>query len=138
MTTQTKSEIPTGWTLHTRKKIFTTPVVDIYSGPVHCKRSKAEKTFYYLDFPDWVNVIATTSEDDLILIRQFRYGTRKEEIEIPGGVIEAGESPVAAGCRELARRMRLLRDHCPDYRQGLPKPRDSEQYLLYGFWLRRR
>ena len=84
-----------------REKVLETPVVNIYSGPVQCKRNGVEKTFYFLDFPDWVNVIALTPDLEIILVRQFRFGTGKDELEIPGGVIETGEDPVTAGCREL-------------------------------------
>lgn len=54
-----------------------------------------------LDFPGWVNVVALTPEREMILIRQFRYGSNKMEIEIPGGMINDHENPVDAGCREL-------------------------------------
>jgi 8-oxo-dGTP pyrophosphatase MutT (NUDIX family) len=35
------------------------------------------------------------------MIRQFRFGTASEVLEIPGGMIDAGESPLAAAMREL-------------------------------------
>jgi len=34
-------------------------------------------------------------------VRQFRYGINDFSLEVPGGVIDAGEDPVAAGVREL-------------------------------------
>ena len=54
-----------------------------------------------LKAPDWVNVIAVTPENDMVLVRQFRYGMNDFSLEIPGGVMEKGEDPVAAGVREL-------------------------------------
>ena len=51
--------------------------------------------------PDWVNVIALTTARELVLVRQFRYGTDEFSLEIPGGMIDPGEDPVAAGLREL-------------------------------------
>lgn len=110
-----------GWQLYPEKKVLETPVVNIYSGPVRCKRSGIKRTFYHLDFPDWVNIIALTPEHNILLIRQFRYGTRKEELEIPGGVIEKGENPVNAGCRELleecgytGQKARIIGKVCPN------------------------
>jgi 8-oxo-dGTP pyrophosphatase MutT (NUDIX family) len=38
----------------------------------------------------------------LVLVRQFRFGIHDFSLEVPGGVIESGEDPVAAGVRELA------------------------------------
>lgn len=57
--------------------------------------------FVYLDSPDWVNVIALTPDRDVVLIEQYRHGTDEVTLEIPGGMVDAGEEPLAAGVREL-------------------------------------
>ncbi|HWA84964.1 MAG TPA: NUDIX hydrolase [Opitutus sp.] len=60
-----------------------------------------EQDFVVIDAPDWVNVIALTPERRMVLVRQFRYGVNEFSLEIPGGMIEAGEEPLIAGVREL-------------------------------------
>ena len=60
-----------------------------------------EKDFVVVRAPDWVNVLALTPDGALVLVRQFRFGIDTFSLEIPGGVMEAGEDPVAAGLREL-------------------------------------
>lgn len=60
-----------------------------------------EGEFYYLNSRDWVVVIARTVEGDLILVRQFRWGSDALSWELPGGIIDAGEDPIEAGLREL-------------------------------------
>jgi ADP-ribose pyrophosphatase len=60
-----------------------------------------EGEFFVLDTNDWVNVLALTSDDKIILVRQFRYGSKEHSLEPPGGVVERGEDPVVAGLREL-------------------------------------
>ena len=57
--------------------------------------------FVYLDSRDWVNVIALTAERQVVLIEQFRHGTAEVTLEIPGGMVDPGEKPLAAGVREL-------------------------------------
>ena len=57
--------------------------------------------FFVLESADWVNVIALTPDGQLVMIEQFRHGSEKVELEIPGGLIDLGESPVAAAVREL-------------------------------------
>ena len=57
--------------------------------------------FVYLDSADWVNVIALTDDEQVVLIEQFRHGTAEVTLEIPGGLIDPGEVPLAAGVREL-------------------------------------
>ena len=54
-----------------------------------------------LETPDWVNVVAFTPERRLVVVRQYRFGTRAVTTEIPGGVIDPGEEPLAAARREL-------------------------------------
>ena len=79
---------------HTR--IFDVQSVDYQ----HPHRAKAQD-FSVISAPDWVNVIALTPERHLVLVRQFRYGTDDFSVEIPGGVMDAGEAAIAAGRREL-------------------------------------
>lgn len=54
--------------------------------------------------PDFVNVVALTEHEgvpSLVLVRQWRFGQRDFSISLPGGLVDAGESPLAAGLREL-------------------------------------
>jgi len=60
-----------------------------------------EQDFFVINAPDWVNVIAVTPDEQLVLVRQFRYGIDEFSVEIPGGVIDPGEDCIAAGLREL-------------------------------------
>ena len=46
-------------------------------------------------------MIPLTSDNDVVLIRQYRHGTRTITLEIPGGVIEGNDSPEEAARREL-------------------------------------
>ena len=64
-------------------------------------RTEREHDFYVLDVPDWVNVVAVTPDQKVVLIEQFRFGTAALTLEIPGGMIDPGEDPVAAARREL-------------------------------------
>lgn len=54
-----------------------------------------------LETPDWVNVVAYTEDRRLVVVRQFRFGPARVTTEIPGGVIDPGESPEDAARREL-------------------------------------
>ena len=60
-----------------------------------------EGEFFVLNTNDWVNVLALTPDEKIVLVRQFRYGSKEQSLEPPGGVVERGEDPVVAGLREL-------------------------------------
>ncbi|MEE4242946.1 MAG: NUDIX hydrolase [Desulfopila sp.] len=81
--------------------ILQTRVGRVVSAAVQNRRTGKTETFYRFLFSDWVNIIALTSQHEIVLIRQFRYGSGRVELEIPGGAIENGESPLEAGQREL-------------------------------------
>ncbi len=61
----------------------------------------AESTFFVIENPDWVNIIGVTTDDKIVLIEQFRHGTEEIILEIPGGMIDKGESPETAARREF-------------------------------------
>lgn len=54
-----------------------------------------------LDSGDTVAVVAVTEDGRIVLARQFRPGPMKVMAELPGGFVDAGESPAAAAAREL-------------------------------------
>ncbi|HXT38385.1 MAG TPA: NUDIX hydrolase [Candidatus Angelobacter sp.] len=65
-------------------------------------RTGQESEFFVIDCVDWVNVIAVTPDDHLVMVEQYRHGTNTVELEIPGGMIDGNDaSPAVAGVREL-------------------------------------
>lgn len=57
--------------------------------------------YYVLEYPNWVNIVALTNENKVILVKQYRHGAGKEFLEIPGGVIDEGEDALTAAKREM-------------------------------------
>ena len=56
---------------------------------------------YVLESGHWVNVLALTPQQQVVLIRQYRFGTGEDTLEIPGGLVDPGETPFEAAQREL-------------------------------------
>ena len=54
-----------------------------------------------LEVPPWVNVVALTGARELVLVRQYRFGTESISLEIPGGMVDRGEDQRGAAEREL-------------------------------------
>lgn len=57
--------------------------------------------FYQIVAPHWVNIIAV-HHHCIVMIRQFRIGIEDYVLELPGGIVDEGESILVAGQRELA------------------------------------
>lgn len=66
-----------------------------------CPRTGQEHDFYVLESPDWINVIPLTPDNQVVMVRQYRHGTREITLEIPGGLADAGDTAEDAARREL-------------------------------------
>lgn len=64
-------------------------------------RGGREHDFFVIDAPDWVNIIPLTPEREVVLIEQYRHGSDELTLEIPGGMVDPGETPKKAAAREL-------------------------------------
>ena len=53
-------------------------------------------------------VLAVTPQDEIYLVKQFRYAMGEEIWELPAGKLEAGEDPFEAAKRELAEECGVL------------------------------
>ncbi|MDP6461423.1 MAG: NUDIX hydrolase [Gemmatimonadota bacterium] len=73
----------------------------IFSHRARSPRTGEERKITVVDSNDWVNVVAITPDAEVVLVRQFRHGVEAVTLEIPGGLVDAGEDPAAAGVREL-------------------------------------
>ncbi|HEY0909111.1 MAG TPA: NUDIX hydrolase, partial [Bradyrhizobium sp.] len=57
--------------------------------------------YYVLEYPPWTHVVALTEADEIVLVRQYRHAARRSFLELPGGMVDAGETPIEAARREL-------------------------------------
>ncbi len=60
-----------------------------------------EAVFTRLLCPEWINVIALTTEGEFLAVEQYRHGCNQATLEIVGGVCDPGEAPLESARREL-------------------------------------
>ena len=91
------------WKIENEKLVCRYPIFSLYEMESRSAIDANKKgSFVYLDCPDWVNVIALTSDHEVVFVEQYRHGFRDITLEIPGGLCEEGESIIETGLRELA------------------------------------
>ncbi|MDE3253139.1 MAG: NUDIX hydrolase [Bacteroidota bacterium] len=57
--------------------------------------------YYIVEVPDWCNTVVITEDEKMILVRQYRYPVNQTTLELPGGIMEKGETPLSAAKREM-------------------------------------
>src|SRR3569833_2220996 len=57
--------------------------------------------YYVLEYGSWVNAIAITEQNKVLMVTQYRHAADIISLEIPGGVVDEGETPLQALRREL-------------------------------------
>jgi ADP-ribose pyrophosphatase len=99
------------------KTIRSTPIGDfrifkLRSDVKISPRTGKEHDFFVLDSVNWVNIVAVTPDQRLVMVEQYRHGSNTVELEIPGGMMDAGETdPVATAVRELREETGYAGDH---------------------------
>lgn len=64
-------------------------------------RNGVTEKMIVLDTPDATNVVAVTREQEILFVRQYRFGISADTLELPGGIVDAGETHKEAAPREL-------------------------------------
>lgn len=72
---------------------------------IHREKALSPRTnkigqFYTIDTNDWVNIIPMTTDNEVVMIRQYRHGSKEITFEIPGGLVDEKDHREAA-LREL-------------------------------------
>ncbi|MBC2596289.1 NUDIX hydrolase [Ruficoccus amylovorans] len=88
--------VPGDENLHAQCKVY-----DVYKRHYRHPGDGRSGDFYIIHCNDWVQTVPLTEDGQVILVRQYRFGTQALSWEVPGGIIDDGEEPVAAGLREL-------------------------------------
>jgi ADP-ribose pyrophosphatase len=89
------------------EKISSRPLADYRIFKLRTDRAISPRTqqphdFIVMDSVNWVNVVPTTPDGQIVMIEQYRHGSGTVELEIPGGMMDPQDSsPESAAVREL-------------------------------------
>ena len=89
------------WKVLRSEYLFRRPWLTARRDEVQLPDGRINPEYYVLEYPDWVNIIAITTDGHYVMERQYRHGAGRTDYELPCGVMEAGETPLEAARREL-------------------------------------
>ncbi len=78
--------------------------------------------FHLLGGPSWSAVLCVTEAGQVPLVRQYRHGMAGTSLELPAGVIDAEEQPIAAARRELREETGFESAHIEALATLVPEP----------------
>ncbi|MBV8728078.1 MAG: NUDIX hydrolase [Candidatus Eremiobacteraeota bacterium] len=81
--------------------------------------------YYVRETRGFSSVFALTTDNRVVLVRQFKYGIGRTVLELPSGFIDEGESPQEAAVRELAEETGYVADSMDLTRTFVPDPTNS-------------
>ena len=87
------------WTVQRRELLLQTPVFGLYEQSERAANGVTGK-YIAMDAPSWVMVVPVVGES-FVTVRQWRHAAQRLTVELPGGVVDPGETPEAAARREL-------------------------------------
>jgi 8-oxo-dGTP pyrophosphatase MutT (NUDIX family) len=89
------------WKLLNSEYLVDAPWLKVAKETCELPNGKVIDDFYTLWQPDWVLILARTTEGKWVMTEQYRHGTGKIALEFPAGIIDKGETPEQAALREL-------------------------------------
>ncbi|HEX2532147.1 MAG TPA: NUDIX hydrolase [Chitinophagaceae bacterium] len=89
------------WNVLSSEYLHREPWLTIRKDSCETPAGKKIPAFYVNEYPEWVNAFALTEEGEVVMVRQYRHGVGRVDLELPGGVAEEGEDMQEACAREL-------------------------------------
>ena len=92
---------PRPWQVDTSEYIHRLPWFTVRKDAIRMESGGVIPDYFVFEYPNWVNVVAVTTDGQLVLIRQYRHGIAGVHYELCAGVVDPGEDPLVAAQREL-------------------------------------
>lgn len=124
------------WKLLSSEYICKEPWATLRKDTCELPDGRINDHYYVLEYPDWVNMVGITEQNELLVIKQYRHGAGMLSLEIPAGTMEPGENPVDAAIREMLEETGYAFDHIEEIATLYANPATSGNvtytYLMTG------
>ena len=83
------------------ERVFEDPHFKVRRDTVRLPSGRVVDDYLVGELEDYALVVAVTPDGEVVLTRQWKQGVRRVTLELPGGKVDDGETPVEAAVREL-------------------------------------
>lgn len=91
----------TPWKEQSKEIVFNSKWLSVIASSYGSSAQTVGEPYYLLSYPNWVSVLAISTQGGCPVVSQFRPGIGRVEIELPCGGVDENESPLDAARREL-------------------------------------
>ena len=105
-------------------KVYCDDIIDVYENP-----SKRE----IIEHNGGVTIAALDDEENILMVRQYRYAIGKNILELPAGKLETGENPLECAKRELIEETGYEAEHFEFLGDLWPSPGYTAEKLYIYF-----
>lgn len=88
------------WNVLHSEYLFREPWFTVRREKVQLPNGNIIPSYYVMDYPSWVCVIAVTRDKKMVMVRQYRHGLKRVSYELCAGVVD----PEDATCLDAAKR----------------------------------
>jgi len=93
---------PQSWLVEDSRYVYDRkPYMTLREDAVRLPNGTIIPDYFVFEYPDWVSVLAVTTEGQFVLIRQYRHGIGAVHYELAAGVVDPGEPLLDSARREL-------------------------------------
>lgn len=90
------------WHVRRRQQVLNAdPWLRVWREDLELPDGRAVERFFTIEMPDYVVIVASTADNQILTLRGYKHGPRRICTSLPAGFIEAGEAPLDAARREL-------------------------------------
>jgi len=96
------SQLPSGWQVLSSEYLHQEPWLTVRKDKLELPNGHLIEKYFVLEYPDWVNVIAITKDEQFVMVKQYRHAMGNTSFELCAGVAdETDASFTDAAKREL-------------------------------------
>lgn len=89
------------WQVQSSERVLEERYLEVWRQRVTTGSGFVIPDYHLIRSPSWAAALCLTSDRNLVMVRQYRHGHEGFSLELPAGVVDAGEDPLAAARREL-------------------------------------